>query len=89
MALAAVFGDAAEALVSALDAGALESKAATLVGLRVLATDMAERVRTHLRQHGPQHDPAIEEVLRDIDATLSVARGPRQARQARLAAALA
>lgn len=87
VALAAVFGDAAEALVAALDAGALDSKAATLVGLRVLATDMAERVRAHVRQYGPPHDPAIEEVLRDIDATLSVARGPRQARQARLAAA--
>jgi len=85
VALSAVYADAAEALVAALDAGRLADKAATLVGLRVLAAEMTQRVRAYLPQAGRQHDPAIEEVLRDIDASLSVARGPRQARQARLA----
>lgn len=85
VALTAVFAAAAEALVTALDAGRLDDQAATLVGLRVLAADMAARLRGYVQQCGRQHDPAIEEVLRDIDATLSIARGPRQARQAKLA----
>ena len=85
VALAAVFGDAAEALVAALDAGRLQEKSATLVGLRVLAAEMVQRVRAYLPECRRQHDPAVEEVLRDIDATLSIARGPRQTRQARLA----
>lgn len=84
VALMAVFGEAAEAVVAALDAGTLENKTATLVGLRLLAADLAARVRTYQQRHEPHHDPAIEEILRDIDATLSIARGPHQARQARL-----
>ncbi|HET8997135.1 MAG TPA: acyl-CoA dehydrogenase family protein [Acetobacteraceae bacterium] len=82
---AAVFEDAADALLAALDAGRLNDKAATLVGLRVLATDMTQRFRAYVQQCGRLGDPAIEDVLRDIDATLSVARGPRLARQIRLA----
>ena len=85
----AVFGDAAASVVSALDADRLEDKAATLVGLRVLAGDLLPPVRAALQQCGLQHDPAVEEVLRDIDAVLSIARGPRLARQMRLATALA
>jgi acyl-CoA dehydrogenase len=82
----AVFEDAAEAVVAALDAGRLADKAATLVGLRLLAADLAQRLRAQL---GPVPDPAAEEALRDIDVSLSVASGPRQARQMRLAAAAA
>ena len=84
----AVFADAAEAVVAALDAGRLENKAATLAGLRVLAADLVPLLRAALLQCGLQHDPAIEEVLRDIDAVLSIARGPHQVRQVRLATAL-
>ena len=85
VALTAVFADAAEAVVGALDAGWLDEKAATLVGLRVLAGEMATRLRAYVQLCGRQHDPVVEEVLRDIDATLSIARGPRQARQMKLA----
>ncbi len=85
-ALNAVFADAAEALVSGLDAGRLADKAATLVGLRVLAAELMQRVRVHTEKFGPRNDPAIDEVLRDLDVSLSVARGPRQVRQARLGA---
>jgi acyl-CoA dehydrogenase len=89
VALIAVFGDAAEAVVSALDAHRLESKAASLVGLRVLASDIVQRVRAQIDRQENRADPAIDEVLRDIDVTLAVARGPRLVRQMRLAAELA
>jgi acyl-CoA dehydrogenase len=79
----AVFADAAEAVVAALDAGTLHDKAATLVGLRVMAADLAALLRAAL----PPHDPAIEEVLRDIDAVLAIARSAQQVRQVRLAGA--
>jgi acyl-CoA dehydrogenase len=85
IALIAVFAAAAESVVAALDAGALASHGATLVGLRVLATDMLQRVRAHRVEFGPTSDDAIERAFRDLDVSLSIARGPRQARQARLA----
>lgn len=81
VALTAVFEDAAEAVLAALDAGELARKSATLVGLRVLAAQMMQQVR----RLGLEHDPACDEVLRDLEASLAVARGPRQARQIRLA----
>lgn len=84
-ALSAVYAAAAETLVAALDAGRLADGAAVLVGLRVLTIDMVKRVRNHLANFGPGGDPAVETMLADLDATLSIARGPRLARQARLA----
>jgi hypothetical protein len=83
-ALAAVFGDAAEAVVMALDAGRTIGKSATLVGLRLLAAEWVMRARAHLTEFGPHDDAAIEEILADVDATLSIARGPRLARQQNL-----
>jgi acyl-CoA dehydrogenase len=73
VALAAVYEVAANALVAALDAGRPEP--ALLSGLRVLASGLVSRLRALA--------PALP-VLADLDATLSVARGPRQARLARL-----
>ena len=83
-ALTAVFAETAEAVVAALDAGQLARRAAALVGLRILATDMQQRARTHRDAFGPATDDAIERVFGDLDVSLSVARGPRMARQARL-----
>lgn len=83
--LAAVFGDAAEAVVTALDAGRSIGKSATLVGLRLLAAEWVMRVRAHLTEFGPRDNAAIEQMLADVDATLSIARGPRLARQRSLA----
>ena len=80
-ALAAVFGDAAEAVVGALDAGRIIGKSATLVGLRLLAAELVMRARAHLTAFGPRDNAAIVQVLADVDATLSIARGPRLARQ--------
>lgn len=86
-ALAAVFAAAAEAVTVALDAGTLASEAATLVGLRVLAAEFLQRARAHRDAFGPAADDAAERVFADIETSLAVARGPRQARQARLGAA--
>jgi acyl-CoA dehydrogenase len=87
-ALTAVFAETAAVVVTALDAGELPRTAAALVGLRVLAADMLQRGRTHRAAHGPELNSAVDRVLADIDTSLSVARGPRNARQARLGNAL-
>jgi len=84
VALGAVFAEAASAVVAALDAGELQRQAATLVGLRVLAGEMLQRARQHREAFGPAEDSAIDRVFSDLDTALSIARGPRQARQARL-----
>lgn len=83
-ALVAVFAEAAEAVVAALDARRLAEKAATLSGLHVLAAELLARVRAHQGRFGPAADAAVERLLVDLDVLLSVARGPRQARLARL-----
>lgn len=88
VALAAVFEAGAEQVVADLDAGRLGSGSATLVGLRVLASDMLARARTHRETFGPRDDTVLETILADLDASLGVARGPRAARQARLATTL-
>jgi acyl-CoA dehydrogenase len=87
-ALTAVFAEAAEAVVDALDAGELPRRAAALVGLRVLATDMLQRARAHRDAFGPDGDAALERTFGDLDVSLSVARGPRTARQTRLGSEL-
>jgi acyl-CoA dehydrogenase len=88
-ALTGVFAAAAEAVVAALDAERLADMAAALVGLRVMAAEMLQRARAHRTTFGPASDAAVERVLGDIETSLSVARGPRLARQARLGAQLA
>lgn len=84
IALGAVYEAGAAAVVATLDAGQLTAGSATLVGLRILALDMAQRVQTHVDTFGPR-DTSVETMLKDLDATLNIARGPRLARQARLA----
>jgi acyl-CoA dehydrogenase len=83
-ALTAVFADGAEAVVAALDSGQLSAKAATLAGLHVLAAELLAKARAHQAQFGPAGDAALERVVADVDVILSVAKGPRLARQARL-----
>ena len=84
VALTAVFAAAADTVVRALDDDALQREAATLVGLRVLAAEMVQRARIHRDAFGPAEDTDIDRAFRDLDTSLSVARGPRLARQARL-----
>jgi len=83
-ALTAVFAEGAEAVVAALDADRLTEKAATLAGLHVLAAELLQRIRTFQSQFGPASDAAFERMVADLDVMLSVARGPRLARQAQL-----
>ena len=87
-ALTGVFAAAAEAVVAALDADRLVGATAALVGLRVLAAEILQRARAHRAAFGPVSDAAAERVLGDIETSLSVAREPRLARQARLGAQL-
>ncbi|MGE0419514.1 MAG: acyl-CoA dehydrogenase [Acetobacteraceae bacterium] len=84
IALEAVYEAGAASVVATLDGGRLNAGSATLVGLRVLAIDMAQRIRTHVDAFGPRDD-MVDTMLADLDATLAIARGPRLARQARLA----
>ncbi len=85
-ALTAVFAVTAEAVVAALDADDLSRMSAALIGLRVLAADMLQRARAHHQTFGPASDLAIDRVFGDLEASFSVARGPRAARQSRLGA---
>jgi len=85
VALSAVFAAGAETVVEALDDGRLRTGDATLVGLRVLALDIVSRLRALNLPRGDL--PGLGEILSDLDATLSIARGPRLARQAHLGAA--
>jgi len=76
------------ALTAVLAAGRLAEENARLVGLRLLIAEVAQRMRAHLDTHGPVIDSIIERLLADLDLSMSVARGPRQARQSRLGEAL-
>jgi acyl-CoA dehydrogenase len=77
VALTAVFAAGAEAVVASLDAGRLRTGDATLVGMHVLAVDILTRLRALPL-------PGATGIIADLDAILSIARGPRLARQALL-----
>jgi acyl-CoA dehydrogenase len=85
VALTAVFEAAATKVVATLDEGILSSGDATLVGLRVLAIDMVERMRTLA---SAAEGATLTELIGDLDATLAIAQAPRLARQVKLAEAL-
>lgn len=87
-ALTAVLAGGAAALAEALDDGRLELESARLVGLRLLVGDLLGRVRAHRTAHGPAMDTTMSGLLADLDLSLSVARGPRLTRQARLGGVL-
>jgi acyl-CoA dehydrogenase len=77
VALIAVFAAGAAAVVASLDAGRFRTGDATLVGLRVLALSIMERLRA-------LGLAAAVDVLGDLDAVMGIARGPRLARQVAL-----
>ena len=85
--LTAVYAAGAAAVVAALDRGDPHTQSAALIGLRVLAGDVMQRLRSPTEGLGT-HDAATETMLGDLDATLGIARGPRLARQARLGASV-
>ena len=91
VALTGVYAAGAAAVVTALDADGLRSGDATLVGLRVLALDVVQRLRGlsgegWAGEAGGAVAARLAGGLDDLDASLAVARGPRLARQAQLGA---
>lgn len=86
--LTAVYQTGAEAAIETLDAGRLDADSAVLIGLRTLAGEILAHVRTHAHTFGVT-DPVVAEMLKDLEATQGIARGPRLVRQARLGASLA
>lgn len=87
-ALTAVLTGGAEAIADALDTNRLANENARLIGLRLLTGELLRGVQAHRQAHGPLTDDVLDRLLADIDLSMSVARGPRQARQARLGEAL-
>jgi acyl-CoA dehydrogenase len=73
----------AEALAAAADARRLMRAGGTLIGVRLVAQGMLDRVKASGAYRQGTHD-AIERVVGDLGALLGVARGPRLARQAAL-----
>ncbi len=86
VALTQVFAAGAEALVARLDAGKFRTGDAMLVGLRVLAADITERLGGLAAGLSIETPAAIRlnSILADLDATFGVARAPRLARQTAL-----
>jgi acyl-CoA dehydrogenase len=84
VALTAVFEAAAYSVVAPLDQGTVDMGSATLVGLRLLAAEIVRLMRGHAGKYHAS-DAAFTTLLDDIEATFAVARGPKLARQARLA----
>jgi acyl-CoA dehydrogenase len=84
----AVLAAGALSVADAIDDDRLADENARLVGLRLLSADLLARMRTHQIAYGPATDDSIKHSLVDLDLSLAIARGPRQARQARLGEAL-
>ena len=81
--LVALVRAGAEAVATAVDAGRLRAAGATLIGTRLVATSILERIKASETYRAGAGD-AIERVVGDLGALLGVARGPRLARQAAL-----
>ena len=86
----AVARQAAAALVSDLDAGAWRPGAppASLTGIRLLSSDILERIKAYRLDFSPAPDDAIDAVVGDVSTLLAIARGPRTVKQSRLGMAL-
>lgn len=81
VALNAVFAAGAEAVIARLDANRFQTGDATLVGLRVLAQQIVDRLEALSLS-------MTTNVLADLKAILAIAPGPRMARQAHLGQAI-
>jgi acyl-CoA dehydrogenase len=87
-ALTDVLAHGAAAAVAALDAGALAREAGTVIGLRLLAAEIARRIHGHRQTHPAATGDSLDALLADAEIILNVAKGPRLIRQTRLGAAL-
>jgi acyl-CoA dehydrogenase len=84
VALGAVLEEGARSVVDGLAAGRLPAHAAAAAGLRLLANDLLAHARSHRDRFAPRPDEQVDRMFADLDASLSVARGPRAARLTRL-----
>lgn len=87
-ALTDVLAHGAAAAVAALDAGKLAQEAGTVIGLRLLAAEIALRIHSYRQSYPAATSESLDRLLADIDIILNVAKGPRLIRQTRLGAAL-
>ena len=86
VALTDVMAHGAQATVEALDGGALAREAGTVIGLRLLAGEIARRIQAHRQAWPAGNDEKLDMLLADVEIVLNVAKGPRLIRQARLGA---
>ncbi len=84
--LASLAGPSAEALARAVDAGTVgqAEPQALLIGLRQLAAEFHARATAFREAHAVARAPRLDARLNSIQTSLSVARGPRAVRMARL-----
>jgi acyl-CoA dehydrogenase len=85
--LSAVLSHSAAAVAASLDAGRIgaETPQALIIGVRQLGAELARRIRTALETASAETTAYVEARLAAIDIGLTVARGPRAVRAARLA----
>ena len=86
--LAAIAGPSAAALAHAVDDRLMHATEpqALLIGLRQLAAEFHRRATAFRDAHAATRSPALDARLNSIQTSLSVARGPRAIRMARLGA---
>jgi len=86
--LAAIAGPAAASLARAVDDRMMETTEpqALLIGLRQLSAEFHRRATAFRDAHAATRSPALDARLNSIQTSLSVARGPRAVRMARLGA---
>jgi acyl-CoA dehydrogenase len=86
----ALVSEGAGSLAAGLDAGTWQPGAppATLTGIRLLCEDLLAGMRRYRSDFAPGPDDAIEVLFGDLAMLLSVAKGPRMAKQGRIGLAL-
>ncbi len=86
----ALIGQGARAIVAALEAGHLldGDGPATLVGIRAMAAYVLSRAKAHRETLGAADHDKLDTLLRDLDKSLAIAKGPRLVKQNRLGLAL-
>ena len=86
--LAALAGPCAAALARSVDDGQVMAREpqALLIGLRQLSTEFHRRATAFRDAHAANRNPVLDARLNSIQTSLSVARGPRAVRMARLGA---
>jgi len=84
--LIALIGRGSDALVAALGAGDLlhGDNPATLVGIRGLTAHVLARAKAYRASVNPAIPDKLDTLLRDLDKSLAIAKGPRLVKQNRL-----